>query len=35
MHTIENKKFQTPFLCTGAAIEAAKTLLLEEGTFIY
>lgn len=27
MHNIETKKFQTPFLCTGAAIVAAKTLL--------
>ena len=27
MHTVENKKFQTPFLCTGAVINAAKQLI--------
>lgn len=37
MHTIENKKYQAPFLCTGAAIAAAKELLINEGKnyFIY
>lgn len=24
MHNLENKKYQAPFLCTGAAISAAK-----------
>ena len=27
LHTLENKKYQSPFLCTGAAIIAAKQLI--------
>lgn len=34
MHTPENKKNQAPFLCTGAAISAAKQLIQEDGKFI-
>ena len=33
-HTMEHKKFQGPFLCTGAAIQAVKELLQEEGTYL-
>jgi hypothetical protein len=33
MHLIETKKYQAPFLCTGAAISAAKQLVAEEGKF--
>jgi hypothetical protein len=31
MHTPENKKYQSPFLCTGAAIQAAKHLIEDDG----
>lgn len=31
LHTIENKKYMPPFLCTGAAIQAAKSLIEDEG----
>lgn len=31
MHTFENKKQQSPYLCTGAAIIAAKHLIEDEG----
>lgn len=31
MHQMDNKKYQPPFLCTGAALSAAKELLHEEG----
>jgi protein transport protein SEC24 len=33
MHTPEHKKYQSPFLCTGAAIQAAKHLIEDEGKF--
>jgi hypothetical protein len=35
MHTPEHKKYQSPFLCTGAAIQAAKQLIEDEGKPIY
>ena len=31
MHTPEHKKYQSPFICTGAAIQAAKHLIEDEG----
>jgi hypothetical protein len=31
MHHIETKKYQAPFLCTGAALAAAKQLVADEG----
>lgn len=31
MHTLENKKQQSPYLCTGAAIIAAKHLIEDDG----
>lgn len=31
MHNLETKKYQAPFLCTGAALSAAKQLIAEEG----
>ena len=31
MHTPEHKKYQSPFICTGAAILAAKHLIEDEG----
>jgi hypothetical protein len=30
-HTIDNKKSLSPFICTGAAISAAKQLIQDEG----
>ena len=34
LHTVENKKYHSPFICTGAAISAAKQLIQEEGIFL-
>lgn len=31
MHNLETKKYQAPFLCTGAALSAAKQLIADEG----
>ena len=31
LHNLENKKNLAPFLCTGAAIQAAKHLIEDEG----
>ena len=31
MHTPDHKKYQSPFICTGAAIQAAKHLIEDEG----
>lgn len=31
LHTPDHKKYQPPFLCTGAAIMAAKHLIEDEG----
>jgi Sec23/Sec24 trunk domain len=31
LHTPENKKYQMPYLCTGAAIQAAKMLIEDNG----
>ena len=34
LHTSENKKYQSPFLCTGAAIQAAIHLIEEDGKLL-
>jgi hypothetical protein len=35
MHTPEHKKYQSPFICTGAAILAAKHLIEDEGKSVF
>ena len=34
MHTPEHKKYHSPFICTGAAIQAAKHLIEDEGNLV-